>query len=624
MKIKMFSGAVTGLLLAGIPLVGGCKDDAPPTLAQVAPATAGVQPVARVEAVPPAPLAAADDAVVARPVPAQPSGEQPLPSDIQLSANAAQVVKLAQAGVDEPVMLSFVKNSAGAFNLGSEEIIYLKDVGVESSVITAMIERDRAFGVAQAVAPVAPVAQQPEQPVSVNSFNAALSPYGSWVEIEGYGRCWQPTVVVSTPTWQPYCDRGHWVYTDCGWYWYSDYSWGYTTFHYGRWFRHGRFGWCWSPDTVWGPAWVTWRTSSDYCGWAPLPPHAVFVSGGGFTYYGRSVDIGFDFGLSVSCYSFLPFGRLCDPFPRNHVVVQKNVTKIYNNTTIINNYGSGNNNTVINHGVPVERVSAASHTTIKPVSIRETPSAFHQTSERLERHGKEAVLYRPTTSSAFTRSEPSRRTETQTSTPAKAVLPRTNPGEERRRTETAKQPPTTTPTRPTTTPGNTPPSTGSRENTPRRAVQPRTSTTVQQNEIAPGSTTTGTSPLIIGGRNRERPTVSTGVSAPTVTPPTTPRNPSAFYTTPRFESPRVQAEASRPAVQSPQPSSPASTRVERQELSRPAPVVSHRDSENSNPSAFRARPTTSGDQGATQSSRSEISSRSQSRSDSRSEKKSKD
>ncbi len=595
----MFSGAVTGLLLAGIPLVGGCKDDAPPTLAQVAPATAGVQPVARVEAVPPAPLAAADDAVVARPVPAQPSGEQPLPSDIRLSANAAQVVKLAQAGVDEPVMLSFVKNSAGAFNLGSEEIIYLKDVGVESSVITAMIERDRAFGVAQAVAPVAPVAQQPEQPVSVNSFNAALSPYGSWVEIEGYGRCWQPTVVVSTPTWQPYCDRGHWVYTDCGWYWYSDYSWGYTTFHYGRWFRHGRFGWCWSPDTVWGPAWVTWRTSSDYCGWAPLPPHAVFVSGGGFTYYDRSVDIGFDFGLSVSCYSFLPFGRLCDPFPRNHVVVQKNVTKIYNNTTIINNYGSGNHNTVINHGVPVERVSAASHTTIKPVAIRETPSAFHQTSERLERHGKEAVLYRPTTgSSSPTRGETPRRTETQPTTPARAVLPRTNPGEVRRHTETP-------------APVNTTPSTGSRETAPRRAVQPRTSPPVQT-EVTP---------------RQERPAVLPRVSTPPTAQPAQPattRSSSSFYTAPRFEAPRVQVEVSKPATQGSLPSAPVSTRGERQESSRPAPVVSHRDSEGSNPSAFHSRSSNSGDQGATQSSRPEKSSRSQSRSDSRSEKKSKD
>ena len=68
----------------------------------------------------------------------------------------------------------------------------------------------------------------------------------------------------------------------CGWYWMSDYSWGWAPFHYGRWFHHARFGWCWMPDTVWGPSWVTWRYSDDYCGWAPLPPGAIYRAGVGF------------------------------------------------------------------------------------------------------------------------------------------------------------------------------------------------------------------------------------------------------------------------------------------------------------------------------------------------------
>ena len=38
-----------------------------------------------------------------------------------------------------------------------------------------------------------------EQPaaVTVNYFYDTLAPYGTWVEVEGYGRCWRPTVVVS-------------------------------------------------------------------------------------------------------------------------------------------------------------------------------------------------------------------------------------------------------------------------------------------------------------------------------------------------------------------------------------------------------------------------------------------
>src|SRR5205814_3952510 len=57
---------------------------------------------------------------------------------------------------------------------------------------------------------------------SYAGFYDALAPYGSWVDVDGYGRCWQPTVEVADPNWQPYLDCGRWVYTDCGWYWMSD------------------------------------------------------------------------------------------------------------------------------------------------------------------------------------------------------------------------------------------------------------------------------------------------------------------------------------------------------------------------------------------------------------------
>ena len=146
------------------------------------------------------------------------------------------------------------------------------------------------------------------------------TPYGTWVDVDGYGRCWRPSVVVYNPGWQPYCDHGHWVYTDCGWYWFSDYSWGWAPFHYGRWFRDPRWGWCWAPDTVWGPSWVTWRYSDNYCGWAPLPPRAVYREGVGFFYNGVAVGVGFDFGLSWNCFAFVPIGHFCDPHPCRYCV----------------------------------------------------------------------------------------------------------------------------------------------------------------------------------------------------------------------------------------------------------------------------------------------------------------
>ena len=33
-----------------------------------------------------------------------------------------------------------------------------------------------------------------------------------------------------------------------------------------------RDGWFWIPGDEWAPAWVDWRYSNDYVGWAPLPP----------------------------------------------------------------------------------------------------------------------------------------------------------------------------------------------------------------------------------------------------------------------------------------------------------------------------------------------------------------
>ena len=34
----------------------------------------------------------------------------------------------------------------------------------------------------------------------------------------------------------------------------------------------------------WGPAWVAWRSSDDYIGWAPLPPEARWRASGGLVY----------------------------------------------------------------------------------------------------------------------------------------------------------------------------------------------------------------------------------------------------------------------------------------------------------------------------------------------------
>src|SRR5215475_9793067 len=70
------------------------------------------------------------------------SADIQVPANLKPSPATAEIIKLANAGVEESVMLSFITNSLGTFNLRAEEIIYLNDIGIASGVVTAMIQRD--------------------------------------------------------------------------------------------------------------------------------------------------------------------------------------------------------------------------------------------------------------------------------------------------------------------------------------------------------------------------------------------------------------------------------------------------------------------------------------------------
>ena len=92
-------------------------------------------------------------------------------------------------------------------------------------------------------------------PYDTSYFYDYLSPYGMWVYQPPYGYVWIPKVY--RYGWRPY-SYGSWVWTDYGWTWISDWEWGWIPFHYGRWAWDDYLGWFWVPDTVWGPAWVSW------------------------------------------------------------------------------------------------------------------------------------------------------------------------------------------------------------------------------------------------------------------------------------------------------------------------------------------------------------------------------
>src|SRR5262249_20837862 len=73
------------------------------------------------------------------------SGEKPVPPHIRPTEALADIIRLAQSGVEESVMLAYITNSLHTFSLGPEEIIYLAVIGLSSGFVTAMLKHDRAF-----------------------------------------------------------------------------------------------------------------------------------------------------------------------------------------------------------------------------------------------------------------------------------------------------------------------------------------------------------------------------------------------------------------------------------------------------------------------------------------------
>jgi hypothetical protein len=176
---------------------------------------------------------------------------------------------------------------------------------------------------------------------SYGMFYEKLEPHGEWRETNEYGYVWQPREAETTRDWRPYTE-GRWAYSDAGWTWISDEPFGWATYHYGRWVRLRRIGWVWVPGNEWAPAWVSWRTSKDYVGWAPLPPEARFDRRSGIHNWADNYyDIGPDQYAFVSSNDFGSehVRRAVVPAERNISIVvdTTNVTRItFANTTIVN------------------------------------------------------------------------------------------------------------------------------------------------------------------------------------------------------------------------------------------------------------------------------------------------
>ena len=190
-----------------------------------------------------------------------------------------------------------------------------------------------------------------------SDFYQPLSPYGEWVVVGSYGRCWRPMRVQAG--WRPYTN-GHWKRTDAGWYWVSDEPWAWATYHYGRWDWSAQFGWIWVPQTQWAPAWVLWREGNGYIGWAPIPPWATIAVGG-------TVEVR-ETTFAPRAFVFVQERHLLESVRPAIVVV--------NNTTVINKTVNITkirvvNKTVINEGPQPVVIERATGRRIDAVAARE-------------------------------------------------------------------------------------------------------------------------------------------------------------------------------------------------------------------------------------------------------------
>jgi len=220
--------------------------------------------------------------------------------------------------------------------------------------------------------------QQYGADMDMDSMYNYLAPYGNWVNMHPYGYVWVPRHMGYQ--WRPY-SNGHWVMTEYGWTWIAYEPWGSIPFHYGRWGYDDFMGWYWVPGTTWGPAWVSWRGSDQYTGWAPLQP-------------GIEIRVGMDFGsLSINIPSrfwiFLQTSRFQDRDLYRYALPYERNSWLFNYTSDRNNYAFRNDR-IYNGGIDIDLVRRATRREVRQYRIQDARKPGRTTIA-----GRDLQVYRP-------------------------------------------------------------------------------------------------------------------------------------------------------------------------------------------------------------------------------------
>jgi hypothetical protein len=245
---------------------------------------------------------------------------------------------------------------------------------------TAFMRSLRMFGLFAIVSMVAWVIPHEvfgqQASVSFQLFYDELSPYGTWVDYPNYGYVWIPN---GETGFSPYATAGHWVFTDDGWTWVSDYPWGWAAFHYGRWEYDDVYGWFWVPDNEWGPAWVSWRRSPGYYGWVPLRPGISISVAFGSEYHERNERWIFVRDRDITR----------SDIGRHYVNRTNNVTIINNSTVIVNTRKDNKRGVTYIAGPNRDDVQKVTNVPVRAVVIRENDKPGQRLSNN------ELQIYRP-------------------------------------------------------------------------------------------------------------------------------------------------------------------------------------------------------------------------------------
>jgi hypothetical protein len=165
---------------------------------------------------------------------------------------------------------------------------------------------------------------------------------------------------------------------------------------------------------VWAPAWVVWRHSPGWVGWAPLPPQVVVRPGIEI----RAANI--DVHINPSWFCFVEERRILAPHVRTYIAPPARNVSLIQVTQNVTHY-TVIQNRVVNRGIPVERIERVMARPVPRMRIVEAQAPEVMQRVKVREREREVVLFRPITPPVV--GQPGARAQAPQNTPPPRVAP---------------------------------------------------------------------------------------------------------------------------------------------------------------------------------------------------------